>query len=126
MEITITSKQEKPLLSRTEIIADIMFDAATPKKEEIRQKISASLKSDLNLTVVKKVETVFGQKKAGVLVFVYKNEKDMKNIEPKQKGKKKGAKQESPKEEPKSELEESKKEEKKESPKEEKSEEDKK
>lgn len=99
MQLQIIQKKEKPLLSRTEIIADLSFDAATPKKDELKVKVAESLKSDANLVVVKKVETIFGEKKAKVLAFVYKNEKDMKKIEPKPKVKK--APKEEAKEEPK-------------------------
>ena len=116
MELKILSKEEKPLLSRTEIIANILFDSATPKKEEVKKKIATVLKSDPNVIVIKKVATIFGQKNAKVLAFIYTNEKDMKRIEPKPKVKK-GAKKEAPKEETQKEEKES-KEEKKETPKE--------
>lgn len=112
MELNITTKEEKPLLSRTEIFAEITFDASTPSKEEIKKKISSALKSDQSTIVIKKVDTMFGQKQAKVLAFVYTNEKDMKRIEPKPKAKKE-KKKEAPKEEPK----ETPKEEKKEEPK---------
>ena len=88
MELNIIKKEEKPLLSRTEVVAEIDFDASTPKKEEIKKKIASSLKSDPNITVIKKVYTIFGKKKIKVLAFVYKSEKDMKRIEPKPKVKK--------------------------------------
>ncbi len=122
MQLNITSKEEKPLLSRTEIMADITFDSATPSKEKIKEKLATILKVDANLIVVKKVFNKFGEKRAGVSAFAYKNEKDMKTIEPKPKEKKGAKKEEAPAEAPKEEKEapkkeEPKKEEKKEEPK---------
>ncbi len=113
MELSIVSKEEKPLLSRTEVIVDITFEASTPKKEEIKKKISSMMKSDSSLVVVKKVYNIYGKKKSKVLAFVYTNEKDMKRIEPKPKTKKEGEKEK--KEAPKESREEKPKEEKNES-----------
>lgn len=96
MKLTIKKKKSKPLLSRTEVIADIEFTQATPSKEELKEKISSSLKTDAKLVVVKRVSTPFGKKNGEVIAYAYNSESDLKRIEPKQKDKKK--RKEEPKE----------------------------
>jgi len=119
MDIKITEKKEEPLLSRTEIIADITADI-TPKKQELKTKFASVLKVDEKLVAVKHIYTKFGSKKSKAIVYQYTNEEELKKIEPKEKEKKevKEEKKEEKKEEPKPKKEkEEKKEEKKEEPK---------
>lgn len=89
MTIKIVEKKEAPLLSRTEIIAELDFDKETPSKKTLKEKLVPVLSAKENLLVVKKVFQKFGSKKARVLAYIYDNEKDMQHIEPKEKGKKK-------------------------------------
>ncbi len=63
MDIKITEKNEKPLLSRTEITADITADI-TPKKQELKTKFASILSVDEKLVAVKHVYTQFGSKKS--------------------------------------------------------------
>ena len=132
MDLKIIKKQDNPLLSRMEITAEAVFsNEPTPKKEDLKKKISSMEKADEKLTVVKNISGSFGSGDAKVLVYIYKSEEELKKIEPKKK-EKKGAKpaegkapkkeaKEAPKEEAKAEKpkEEAPKKEKKEAPKEE-------
>jgi len=103
MDLKIIKKQDNPLLSRTEIEAEAsFFNEPTPKKEDIKKKISSMEKADEKLVVVKNVYGNFGAGKASVLAYVYKSEDKLKKIEPKKKEKKEateGAAKEAPKEE---------------------------
>ena len=137
MELKIISKEEKPLLLRTEITAEVFFDGKTPSKDEVKKAVLKEVKVDESFIVIKKIRVYFGVKKATITAYVYNNKGDMEKIEPKKKEKKgkeektesklsesqaKPEKKESPKEEKKEEKKKEKKEEKegkKESPKEE-------
>jgi len=107
-------KKEKPLLLRTEITAEILFEGKIPPKEEIKKEIVKEIKTNENLVIIKKIRTYFGLRKAKVKAYVYGNEADIKKMEPKKKGKKEAKEkaEESKKEAP--QKEESKKEEKEE------------
>jgi|TARA_B100001971_G_C18201828_1_gene545096 ribosomal protein S24E len=118
MDVKITEKKESPLLYRTEIMADITGEKATPSKVELKKKCASILKADEKLIVIKKITTTFGSTNAKAELYQYKDEKKLKSIEHKEK--KKEEKKEGEAEEKK---EEAKPEEKKEAPKEEKKEE---
>ena len=87
MDLKIIEKKEEPLLSRTKIISEINFEAKTPSKKEVASKLASSLNAAENLIVVKNIYTEFGFKKANVTACLYKDEKEMKNIEIKPKKK---------------------------------------
>lgn len=128
MELKIIKKQDNPLLSRTEIKAELnFFKEPIPKKEDVKKKLASIEKANENLVVVKTIYSSFGTGKADVVAYIYKSEEELKNIEPQKKEKKAGGeaapkeeakgeqkKEEAPKEEAKKESKEAVKEEKKE------------
>ncbi len=92
MELKIVKKEDNPLLARAEIEAEASFyNEATPKKEEIKKKISSMEKANEKLIVVKNIHSDFGVGEASILIYVYRSEDDLKKTEPKKK-EKKGAK----------------------------------
>lgn len=83
MEIKILDKIENPLLNRTEIKAEVLHRGEpTPKRGEVRKLISAQLGSEENLVVVRKLESVFGNK-SKLVVMVYKDAAHLEKTEPK-------------------------------------------
>jgi len=94
MNLVIKEKKEEPLLSRTEIVAEVTFENATPAKKDILAQIASSLKVAENLIKVRKISVLFGSRTANVLAYKYTDEKSKENIEPKKVKKSK----ESPKE----------------------------
>ena len=94
MELKIIKEKENPSLLRVEIEAEVeFFNEATPKKEDIKKKIASLKKTDEKVVVVKNINSSFGVGNASVLVYVYKSEKELTDVEPKKK-EKKGAKPE--------------------------------
>jgi ribosomal protein S24E len=83
MDLNITKKEEQPLLSRTEIIAEITFGGETPSRYDIVQAISKQLKSNPEFTLVKHIYNEFGSQKANIEAYIYKDEKVMKVLEKK-------------------------------------------
>jgi len=81
MELKILNTKEYPLLSRTRIEVEVIFDNATPTKKEIKSKLSKDLGKDEKLIVVKGIYTIRGLKKAKNLSYVYQNEETLKRIE---------------------------------------------
>ena len=110
MELKIINKKEDPLLSRTKVESEIIFEKTTPSREEIKNELVKVLGKDEKLIVVKGIFTSYGLKKAKNLSYVYENEESLKRIEVEKKkveGKKKETKKEEkeskPKEKPESE-----------------------
>jgi len=90
----IIEKKENPLLSRTEVSAEAVFEKATPSKADIKKQIASELKADENLVVVKNIYTDYGSPSAKITAFVYNSKEAMEKTEPKPKkeAKKAGAK----------------------------------
>jgi len=98
MELKIINKKEDPLLARTKVESEIIFDKGTVSREEIKSKLGKDLGKDEKLIVVKGIYTEYGLKKATNLSYVYENEEALKRIEIEKKEKtgKKEAKPEKP------------------------------
>lgn len=88
MEVKITKKKENPLLNRIECEADLSYQGKTIGYAETAKEIAAHLKTDEKLVVIKHIYPKFGMQGAKVLFYAYKNESDLKRIEPKPKEKK--------------------------------------
>ncbi len=83
MELKISQKTEQPLLSRTELLGTISFEAVTPSRLEVRKKLSEAIKADESLVMVTNIKTSFGEKSAKVTAHVYKKKEDAAKFEPK-------------------------------------------
>jgi ribosomal protein S24E len=85
MNLKIVSQEEKPLLSRTKVLAHISFDAVTPSNDEVKKQLATALKKDEKLIVVKKIATGYGYKEADVDAVVYESVEAKEKIEVKTK-----------------------------------------
>ncbi len=88
MELNISHKKENPLLNRMEIDSEVVYDAVTPNYNELLDSLSSKLNKPRELIVIKKVKTLFGEKKADVLAYLYHDAESLTKIEPKKKEKK--------------------------------------
>ncbi|MGB9732637.1 MAG: hypothetical protein ACP5P2_01655 [Candidatus Micrarchaeia archaeon] len=82
IDIIIKKDFENKLLGRREIMCDAIYTASTPSREKIKEEVSKKLNLDPKLTVVAKINQLYGMTKSEVLVYSYKDEASMK-IEPK-------------------------------------------
>ena len=111
MQLKIVNKKEDPLLSRTKVESEIIFEKATPSREEIKNELVKVLGKDEKLIVIKGIYTSYGLRKAKNLSYVYENEESLKRIEIEKKKKseqKKETKKEGKEDKPKSKQEEQK------------------
>lgn len=88
LQLSITSKREEPLLSRTMLKATLEFEKATPSYAEAASALASSLKSDEKFIAIRHIYNHFGAKKADVVAYVYSDEQKKQSIEPKLKVKK--------------------------------------
>ena len=80
MELKILDKKEEPLLSRTRMEAEMLFENATPSGQEVKSNLAKKIGKDEKLIDVKSIYTVFGLKKAKILFYAYENEEIFKRI----------------------------------------------
>ncbi len=81
MQLKISNKNEKPLLSRTEVIGEIAYDTATPSRIAVKKEISKAIKAAEELVIIKEITPIFGARKSMVKAHVYKNAEDVKKYE---------------------------------------------
>lgn len=95
MELKILQKKEEPLLSRTKVESQIVFEKVTPSNTEVRSSLAKILGKDEKLIEIKGIYNEYGQKKARVVGYAYENEEILKKIRVEKKAKdKKESKQE--------------------------------
>lgn len=82
MEIEITDKVENPLLDRTEIHFDCLYQGeSTPKVLDVKNRLVAFLNVDKSLLVVDKVKPLFGEGKAQGYAKLYNSQESLSEIE---------------------------------------------
>ncbi|MHA1986935.1 MAG: 30S ribosomal protein S24e [Promethearchaeota archaeon] len=83
LNIEITEEKKNPLIDRLELTFRVdHFGAGTPNRLEVKKKIAAMQGSNENLTIVKKLETHFGNSSTLGVVYIYENSKDLQFYEP--------------------------------------------
>ena len=80
MELKITQKEEKPLLSRMEGIAEAKHKT-TPSYAELKKEIASQLKTDENLIIIKRIAQKYGQASSEIKFKVYANIEALKKFE---------------------------------------------
>ena len=83
MQLSITSKKEEPLLSRTMFKAIAEFEKTTPTYQEATSMLASHLKMDEKLIAIRHIYTTFGDKKAEIIAYAYNDEAKKQLIEPK-------------------------------------------
>ena len=77
MNIKVIKKIERPLLSRTELDAEVHFDGATPKRTELLKSLAAALKVSEDIVIIRRIYTNFGARSAKFTANIYKTKEDL-------------------------------------------------
>ncbi len=81
MELRIEKERYNPLLKRREVYFRVIFNGATPKRSEVREKLAALLNANLDTTVIDWMRNEFGKTEAVGYAKIYDTEEDMRSIE---------------------------------------------
>lgn len=82
MNVEILSSRENQMFNRKEVEASVSFDAATPKRAELKAAISGKIAANPELMVLRKVAPSFGTKSVKVLAHVYSSKESLERTEP--------------------------------------------
>jgi len=82
MNVTIVNAVENKLLERKEVEAEISFDAATPKRAELKTALSQKIGANPDLVALRKVSSSFGRKAVKVIAHVYSKKEMLMCTEP--------------------------------------------
>jgi small subunit ribosomal protein S24e len=99
MKVEIKNKNENKLLHRTEMTGTIIYEGATPTRQQVRSELAKQLKVKEDVVVSKFIESNFGGNTANFEAFVYDTPEHLQEVETK-----KFIKQTEKKEEPKTEV----------------------
>ena len=81
MEVTIASKEEKPLLNRTEVWARLVFEGQTPSRRDVLRALAKALGAKEELVIVRRVLSAYGERAARVLAYVYQSRESLERLE---------------------------------------------
>jgi len=88
MEVEETSLKDNPLLKRKELVLKVMAEAATPKKNELLDKVCSQYNvSDKKLVIIDSIHPSFGKRDCEAFVKIYESEDALKSVEPQPKEK---------------------------------------
>jgi len=82
MELKIIEKKDNKLLSRVEIIAEMVHEGPTPGYEVIRKALAKQLDADESLIAVKHIYPSYGESRVKIIANIYEDKKAMEKIEP--------------------------------------------
>lgn len=81
MNINIIEKNENKLLARTEVVAKVTFEGATPKRHNVQVALAKELKAKEDMVIINSTKTSFGEASAKVFANVYDNAETMAKLE---------------------------------------------
>ncbi|MGC8710660.1 MAG: hypothetical protein ACP5RF_03590 [Candidatus Micrarchaeia archaeon] len=81
IDISIKKDFENKLLERREVIAEALYAGGTPSREAIKEQVCKKLNLDPKLTVIVKVNPMYGVTKSDIILYSYKSESAM-SVEP--------------------------------------------
>ena len=81
MKIENIQEFQNKLLNRKEVVAVISYNGTTPKREDVKKEISGKIGSNIDNTILVKLDSSYGSNKLKCFVNIYKNKEDMKKTE---------------------------------------------
>ncbi|MFH0738074.1 MAG: hypothetical protein V1827_05325 [Candidatus Micrarchaeota archaeon] len=82
MNVQLIASTENKLLERKEIDAEVSFDAATPKRAELKAAVCHKVGANPDMAVLRKVSPSFGRKTVKVLAHAYNTKEALMATEP--------------------------------------------
>jgi ribosomal protein S24E len=87
MKLEVLQEQKSPMLSRTEYKFKLLFQGATPSKDDVMKIMKEHFKENQENIVIKKIQNIFGRNEAMLDVYYYDNQESLQKLEPKPKPK---------------------------------------
>ncbi len=82
MEIKVTDEKDNPLLERKELDIQVVYEGATPKREELRNALIAMLNSNKELLILDSLKVKFGAQELTAEARIYKKKEKVLEVEP--------------------------------------------
>ncbi len=98
MEITITKKEDRPLLKRVDVSANITFEGATPSKKDAVAAIAKAAGAKKELVIVRSITTHYGTTTGTINASIYRDRAALEELELESLRKRHETKEASPKE----------------------------
>jgi ribosomal protein S24E len=82
MNVNLISTTENKLLERKEIVAEVSFDGATPKRTELKAAVCQKVAANPDMAVIRMVESAYGRKAVRVTLHAYSAKEKLMEMEP--------------------------------------------
>lgn len=82
MKIKVVEKKTNKLLDRLEVHFEVESEAETPKRLEVKSKLSALINHDDNLVIIKGIHQETGIKRSKGVAHAYKTKEALEQVEP--------------------------------------------
>ncbi|NYZ74330.1 hypothetical protein H0O00_04255 [Candidatus Micrarchaeota archaeon] len=82
MNVNIVSNTDNKLLDRKEIEAEVSFDAATPKRFQLKEAVGQKIGANPELMVLRKVVNAFGSHTVRITAYAYSSKELLMATEP--------------------------------------------
>jgi ribosomal protein S24E len=81
MQIEVIKEENNKLLNRKQLQLKIQYEAATPARKEVRDKVAADFKIEPERVIIDNMQTAFGKKEATAYVKIYESAETALQIE---------------------------------------------
>ena len=81
MQIEVIKEENNKLLNRKQLQLKIQYEAATPARKEVRDKVAADFKIEPERVIIDNMQTAFGKKEAKAYVKIYESAEAALKIE---------------------------------------------
>jgi small subunit ribosomal protein S24e len=81
LDIKIIEDKNNPLLNRREVVFKVSYDAATPSRKSIVDRIAATMNSKEGLVIVDNLRTEFGKRETIGYAKIYENAERARQVE---------------------------------------------
>jgi small subunit ribosomal protein S24e len=82
MNVNLINTVENKLLERKEVMAEVSFDGATPKRAQLKEAICQKIAANPEFAVLRNVASSFGRKAVKVVLHAYSAKEKLMAVEP--------------------------------------------
>ncbi|HYC19976.1 MAG TPA: hypothetical protein VEF35_05085, partial [Candidatus Bathyarchaeia archaeon] len=81
MQIEVIKEENNKLLNRKQLQLKIQYEAATPARKEVKDKVAADFKVEPERVIIDNMQTAFGKKEATAYIKIYESAEAALQIE---------------------------------------------
>jgi len=81
MKVDKFEEKKNELLGRKEVLGYLVFDGATPKREDVKKAMCEKVGANPDMSILRELNTEYGLKRISAILHVYEDAEKMKEME---------------------------------------------